>query len=149
MPHFQTFHTTTKALLIYKNKLLALASGQGESSELSLPGGRIDENEEMETTFGREMQEELGLDISRVPLSRFSHFETIILQPSEYDFNAHTGLVIVYFLLQIPDNFELQLTMESDEVRPAWIRKNDDVSQLFLVKKIYNVVQKVQTSIIQ
>ena len=65
----ELFRITTKAVICLDDKVLMLRKATGK---WDLPGGRLDDGEEIEFCLAREVAEELGLDIIVGPLIQCS-----------------------------------------------------------------------------
>ncbi|MBF0709821.1 MULTISPECIES: NUDIX domain-containing protein [unclassified Gemella] len=63
--------------LIKKDNKYLLVKKKKNPSHFILPGGKINEGENLETALIRELEEELSIDVSRSHLTFFTKIETI------------------------------------------------------------------------
>ncbi len=77
-PHFPDsfYRVTIKGMCVEDGKLLMMREAESLSGKWELPGGGLDFGEDIQTAFHREVQEEMGLEVSSMskdPLYAWPH----------------------------------------------------------------------------
>jgi ADP-ribose pyrophosphatase YjhB (NUDIX family) len=106
-----------RALIVYEEKIL-LVKHKG-SSFYSLPGGKLEENEDLKTALVREMKEEFAVDVEVGEMAYVNEFKFKGIKTSlEFFFFVKNPEVF----LKSQDNFDVN---ELDAVE--WIDVNEEV----------------------
>ena len=110
----QNFHIAAKAVIVKDNKALVLKE-VNRFSGFDLPGGKIDENENIEVALKRELKEELGL--TEFTTGNLLH----VYERQDYKKNGFSLMLVFYEVFT--DDFKITLSEEHDEYK--WISKQD------------------------
>lgn len=127
MSNFQLFHITCKGLVFYKNRFLLHQEDNYKCpGSLECPGGRVNNNEPIETALHRELNEEIGLDLATTDHT-MELFAINQRDTADYGFDDKTAIVEVYYKITIPDwvAFEPQTLQEVDQL--VWIDHHTDL----------------------
>lgn len=113
-------HVGVKGIIMVNDRCLVLKKMTNTGTFWDIPGGRIDDDENLETTLERELKEEL-------PSIKNYKIDSII---SAYrlskDIADDKGLVLIFFKV-IAEDFKVELSDEHCDYR--WI-SNNDISEL-------------------
>lgn len=143
---FQKYVVSQKAMIMRGDKCLIVRlleePGHPASLKWDTPGGRIDEGEDAEFAFRRELQEETGLtDVKIVGLA-----DHIITYPDNPMFSPYCGFI---YLVEIEDQTEIKLSFEHCEMK--WITKEgvDDYVYCWekmpqMIKRGFEIYQKIK-----
>jgi len=141
----QKFHVGIKALILNENNEILLLrinpkELKGNNPEhWDLPGGRIEEDDSIEATLVKEIEEELGTrDVEII-----EHFDTLISNMKVPLENETVGLMLIVYKCKLPDNsMKFRLSSENLEYRWATI---DETEELLKVKYPESFIQKLDS----
>lgn len=109
------FHVGVKALIVNNRKALIFKEFKDGQELYNLPGGRIDEGENIEQALKRELKEEMGLN--NFKLGSLIH----VFERTDYKKNGASLLLICYEVFA-----DIKKVVLSDEhIGFRWISKND------------------------
>jgi len=125
------FHVGVKGVIKVGNECLVLQKGTGSDAYWDVPGGRIDNDETLENTLSRELNEELP---SLKKYKVCGVVGTYRLSKNNID---DKGLMLIFFSVEAED-FTVELS--SEHVDFKWVNK-ENVSELLksdiLIEKGY------------
>ncbi len=125
------FYVSIHAIIRAEGKALALHKNifsDGTPCDLwTLPGGKINENEEPMDCLFREIKEELNVDLQGTP-----RFVGVYIDIN--GFSDGTGLIILNYLLDIPKLFTPHLDTEHSHF--VWLAWEDFLDLKFHNKKV-------------
>lgn len=84
--------------------LLHRQNFKSEGNKWGVPAGKVEQGESVEEALLREIQEEIGLELSR---ERVTHFDTVYVRYAEYDF--------VYHMFRAPFDQEPEIALNLGE----------------------------------
>ena len=125
---FQKFVISQVGILIRDGKCLILEDA-AHPGRWILPGGRIDEGEQSEVAFARELKEEIGFD-SFVNLGLVSY-------DIWYVENAMKAVCALAFLIE---NNDAEIKLSSEHLNFKWITENEIKDTNFLWPKANKMV---------
>ncbi|MBI2542673.1 MAG: NUDIX hydrolase [Candidatus Aenigmarchaeota archaeon] len=138
----QKFHVGVKALILNdKNEILILRANPSElrrqATHWDLPGGRIKENDSIEETLRKEINEELGVDNIKI----VEHFDTSISNIKIPLDDETVGLILIVYKCKLPDNnVDLKLSFEHLEYKWASV---DEAKELLKFKFGNSFIEKL------
>lgn len=104
------FKVSTKAAVFNRDKTKVLVIHMDMNNDYGLPGGHIDEGEDIEEALRRELAEECGIDE---------------IELAKTDFFLHSnGKLILAFVGQLNDHGELVSQQNEQEGVPRWLTKD-------------------------
>ena len=112
MPEFERFYISQVGILIRDNKVLILEFS-AYPGKWGLPGGRIDEKEEWETAFRRELKEEINFDECVIG----EHIDTDI-------FYTETGKPYCS-LVRFIENNDTKIVLSHEHILYKWIAEDE------------------------
>lgn len=126
------FHVGIKGMIIKDNRVLILKKKSGDFWDI--PGGRIDGNEDIESTLSREIQEELpgskNISINRILCAHRLHKDIL----------EDISLLLVYYEINVDLPDPIKLSDEHSEYK--WIENYDEVQldggTLAAIKEVLN-----------
>ncbi len=145
---------TVRAALFYKGKFLLLQKSADSKNPgtLEFPGGKIDEiqekastsEEQMQSTI-KEVQEETGIEIDKLPMEKIESFE------SYFETTDKDGIVLKFkrithlFLIRLPDTQEINLKInetknekgesEDNHMGYKWVLPDELINSTVSLKK--------------
>jgi len=147
---YQLFHITNKALIFHKNKFLLMKSDDPDFlGALECPGGRVNRGEIIAETLEREIKEEIGLDLNKIP-HKINLFTLNQRDEVEYDWDDHTQIIEIYYKVVVPDEVDLKVDSLEESSELIWIDANTNLDEfLYRVESRKKVYQKVQLTLSQ
>lgn len=134
---FQKFHVSQKGMIMRGGKCLIVRlfdePGHPSSLKWDMPGGRIDEGEDSETAFKREMEEETGLKDFK-DLGAADYF---IHYPNIAGLHPYCGFI---HLLEIADEAQIKLSPEHCEMK--WIDESEADDYVYCWAKMPEMIKK-------
>jgi 8-oxo-dGTP pyrophosphatase MutT (NUDIX family) len=119
-----TFYIGVKAIVHSKETgdvlILEKSTPHTNGTQLDLPGGRIENNDDFIQTLKRELEEELGTSQENYTLPSAIPVGTSI---AAYNIDNTAGLVLVYFEVVVENNFSPTLSSEHSSYK--WYSRND------------------------
>jgi 8-oxo-dGTP diphosphatase len=104
------FKVSTKVAVFNRDKTKVLVIHMDKNNDYGLPGGHIDEGEDIEVAVRRELAEECGIDE---------------IELAKTDFFLHSnGKLILAFVGQLNDHEELASQQSEQEGIPRWLTKD-------------------------
>lgn len=138
----QKFHVGVKALILNdKNEILILKANpkemrQQQPSHWDLPGGRIKENDSLEETLLKEINEELGINNIKI----LEHFDTCVSNLKIPLDNEIVSLLLIVYKCKLYNNTNFRLSFEHLEYKWASI---DEAKELLKVKFPNSFIEKL------
>lgn len=112
----KTFHIGVKGIIVANGKVRLLQRENAWSGRFwELPGGRMEENEEIEQTLRRELREELP-SIGRIAVGQLLHAARV---PDEMD---EIGLILLYYrvVAELP-----RVELSDEHIGHTWADADD------------------------
>lgn len=120
--NYQAFYISVKGIITVNKKILVVFDKANQ--KWSLPGGRLDKGEDMNTGLVREVEEEIGKSFAGIK-NFFIGFDTNL----EYKTKAEgIETIVMMFLIQTKEEFEVKLNDENSEYK--WIENVDELKDL-------------------
>jgi 8-oxo-dGTP diphosphatase len=110
----KNFHIAIKAVIVNNGRALVLKE-PNRFSGFDLPGGKIDEDENIEQALKRELNEELGL--KKFKMGELLH----VFERLDYHKNG-TKLMLIYY--KVEATFK-KIKLSNEHTSYKWISKND------------------------
>ena len=110
------FNIGVKGVVKVKDKCLILKSIKNENPYWDIPGGRIDDNENLEDALKRELSEELP------SLGKYSVGKILNAYRLSHDLKDGKGLLLIFYEIEA-DNFDVKLSSEHVEFK--WVSIKD------------------------
>jgi len=145
---YQLFHITNKALIFHKNKFLLMKSDDPDFlGALECPGGRVNRGEIIAETLEREIKEEIGLDLAKIP-HKIDLFTLNQRDEVEYDWDEYTQIIEIYYKVVVPDEVELKIDSLEESSELVWIDTQTNLDEfLYRVESRKNVYKKAQLTL--
>lgn len=115
MAKVKKFHLAAKAVIINRNKILLVESPKSHENRFGLPGGQIDEGEEILNTLKREVKEELGI-------RKITVGELIGIVQKNDEINKDFGLMFIVF--RVKANVS-KIKISKEHIGFRWIDKKE------------------------
>ena len=116
---------------------------------LECPGGRVNRGEIIAETLEREIKEEIGLDLNKIP-HKINLFTLNQRDEVEYDWDDHTQIIEIYYKVVVPDEVDLKVDSLEESSELIWIDANTNLDEfLYRVESRKKVYQKVQLTLSQ
>ena len=123
----QKFHVGVKALILNeKNEILILKKSH-KPYHWDLPGGRIKQGDDINTTLKKEIKEELGANEIEI----ISHFDVGLSNLGVSDGNEKLGLVLLVYRCRLGTKKKFSLNAEHTEYK--WVSV-DEAKKLLSTK---------------
>ncbi len=116
---------------------------------LECPGGRVNRGEIIAEALEREIKEEIGLDLNKIP-HKINLFTLNQRDEVEYDWDDHTQIIEIYYKVVVPDEVDLKVDSLEESSELIWIDANTNLDEfLYRVESRKKVYQKVQLTLSQ
>ena len=116
---------------------------------LECPGGRVNRGEIIAEALEREIKEEIGLDLNKIP-HEINLFTLNQRDEVEYDWDDHTQIIEIYYKVVVPDEVDLKVDSLEESSELIWIDANTNLDEfLYRVESRKKVYQKVQLTLSQ
>ena len=114
---------------------------------LECPGGRVNRGEIIAETLEREIKEEIGLDLNKIP-HKINLFTLNQRDEVEYDWDEYTQIIEIYYKVVVPDEVELKIDSLEESSELVWIDTQTNLDEfLYRVESRKNVYKKAQLTL--
>ncbi|WP_421301585.1 NUDIX domain-containing protein [Aeromonas veronii] len=140
---FQNVATAVMVALCWQDEVLvAVRAGNPGKGLLDLPGGFVDPGESLEAALVRELQEELGLDVSAQPFTYLGSF------PNIYPYDGITYHTCdTFFVIRLSEKPVIQ---PADDVAACqWLKISDIPLSRFAFESTRTAMARLQQSPLQ
>ncbi len=136
-----------RSFILHNNKILLIkrsSKDNWEPGKWEIPGGKLDEGQDISMALEREVFEETGIVCS--PINRLAYFESSVLDKHTVSKKQYIGLTYVQLVgISLCDSTKVTLSSEHEDYR--WV-KLSEIEQLDIsskTKKPLSVLRKLLT----
>jgi 8-oxo-dGTP pyrophosphatase MutT (NUDIX family) len=118
MANEKLFHVGVKALIMNKeSKILLLKTGslKGAEPHWDIPGGRIQQRQDINTTLRREVAEETGITV----IDTVAFYTAVVSNIEIPVADGAVGLLLMIYKVKIPS--DVTITLSDEHVAYAWV----------------------------
>ena len=128
----KTFYVGVKGVVIHEGKVLLLRAdgGKGRRDIWEMPGGRIDDDENLHQTLTRELHEELA-NIKDINIGRILHATRL-----PWDIDGTNSLTLVFFRVDATFEGDPQLSDEHMDWRWCTLEQARELANEFTLPAI-------------
>lgn len=130
---FQNFHIGQKAIIIYKNKALLVKDAQYK--DWTMPGGRVNQDEDPMEGLNREMIEEIGIGFKELDIEP----ELIVCLPFNKYKIGHDGTVLMLQIYKFEISEEIEVKISDEHSDFKWITAEEIDKYDFFDNEVRNI----------